>query len=80
MHFAGDFEGARHALRFGDGGVGVEVGQHILAGQQRVDFIGRCVALGLDRLVAFPTCESPTRETQARYAEDCRAAGVALAD
>ena len=48
-------------------------------GQERVDFIGRCTALGLDRLVAFPTCESPTRETQAHYAEDCLAAGVALA-
>jgi F420-dependent oxidoreductase-like protein len=47
-------------------------------GQQRVDFIGRCVQVGLERLCAFPTCEKPTPETQARFAEDCRAAGVAL--
>jgi hypothetical protein len=48
------------------------------AGRERTDFIGRCVEIGLDRLVAFPTCKVPTRETQARFAEDCRAAGVAL--
>jgi alkanesulfonate monooxygenase SsuD/methylene tetrahydromethanopterin reductase-like flavin-dependent oxidoreductase (luciferase family) len=48
-------------------------------GQTRVDFIGRCAALGLDRLVAFPTVVSPTRETQAAFAADCRAAGVKLA-
>jgi F420-dependent oxidoreductase-like protein len=48
-------------------------------GQRRVDFIGRCAQIGLDRLIAFPTIETPTRETQARYAEDCRAAGVELA-
>jgi alkanesulfonate monooxygenase SsuD/methylene tetrahydromethanopterin reductase-like flavin-dependent oxidoreductase (luciferase family) len=48
-------------------------------GQARVDFIGRCAALGLDRLVAFPTMASPTREAQASYAADCRAAGVKLA-
>jgi F420-dependent oxidoreductase-like protein len=49
-------------------------------GQRRVDFIGRCAQIGLDRLIAFPTIETPTLETQARYAEDCRAAGVELAD
>jgi alkanesulfonate monooxygenase SsuD/methylene tetrahydromethanopterin reductase-like flavin-dependent oxidoreductase (luciferase family) len=48
-------------------------------GQRRVDFIGRCIRLGLDRLVAFPTCQQPTREMQAAYAADCRAAGVTLA-
>jgi F420-dependent oxidoreductase-like protein len=48
-------------------------------GQRRVDFIGRCAQIGLDRLIAFPTRETPTRETQARYAEDCRAAGAELA-
>jgi F420-dependent oxidoreductase-like protein len=47
-------------------------------GQARVDFIGRCVEVGLDRLVAFPTRPSPTEEAQARFAEDCRAAGVKL--
>jgi F420-dependent oxidoreductase-like protein len=48
-------------------------------GQRRVDFIGRCAQIGLDRLIAFPTIQTPTRETQACYAEDCRAAGVELA-
>jgi F420-dependent oxidoreductase-like protein len=48
-------------------------------GQKRVDFIGRCTQIGLDRLIAFPTIESPTRETQAHYAEECRAAGLELA-
>jgi F420-dependent oxidoreductase-like protein len=47
-------------------------------GQARIDFIGRCAALGLVRLVAFPTCRTPTAETQASFAEDCRAAGIAL--
>jgi alkanesulfonate monooxygenase len=51
----------------------------IKPGSRRVDFIGRCVALGLDRLVAFPTCVDPTADTQAAYAADCRAAGVTLA-
>jgi F420-dependent oxidoreductase-like protein len=48
-------------------------------GQRRVDFIGRCAQIGLDRLMAFPTIQTPTREAQAQYAEDCRAAGVELA-
>jgi F420-dependent oxidoreductase-like protein len=48
-------------------------------GQRRVDFIGRCGELGLVRLVAFPTRYGPDRETQARYAEDCRKAGIELA-
>ncbi len=49
------------------------------AGQERVDFIGRCIQIGLDRLTAFPTCKEPTRETQARFAEDCQAAGAEMA-
>jgi hypothetical protein len=49
------------------------------AGQRRVDFIARCSEMGLVRLVAFPTRWSPTRETQARFAEDCVAAGAELA-
>ncbi len=49
------------------------------AGQQRVDFIGRARELGLVRLIAFPTRWDPTRETQARFAEDCLAAGAELA-
>jgi F420-dependent oxidoreductase-like protein len=48
-------------------------------GQSRVDLLARCIDLGLSRLVAFPTRWSPTPEAQARFAEDCRAAGVALA-
>jgi F420-dependent oxidoreductase-like protein len=49
------------------------------AGQERVDFIGRCAAAGLSRLVSFPTRYGPTAETQALFAEDCRAAGIQLA-
>jgi hypothetical protein len=48
-------------------------------GQARVDFVGRCAQIGLDRLVAFPTCKQPTREVQASFADDCRKAGVKLA-
>jgi F420-dependent oxidoreductase-like protein len=48
------------------------------AGQARVDLVGRFAAIGLDRLVAFPTRWSPTIEAQAAFAKDCEAAGVAL--
>jgi hypothetical protein len=48
-------------------------------GQARVDFIGRCAEIGLSRLIAFPARWSPTTETQALFAEDCRAAGIKLA-
>jgi alkanesulfonate monooxygenase SsuD/methylene tetrahydromethanopterin reductase-like flavin-dependent oxidoreductase (luciferase family) len=47
-------------------------------GAARVDLIGRFAAIGLDRLVAFPTRWSPTVEAQAAFAEDCETAGVAL--
>jgi len=47
-------------------------------GAERIDMIGRYARVGLDRLVAFPTRWSPTTDAQARFAEDCRAAGVAL--
>ena len=47
-------------------------------GQARVDLIGRFAAIGLDRLVAFPTRWSPTVEAQAAFAADCAAAGVEL--
>ncbi len=40
--------------------------------------IGRYARVGLDRLVAFPTRWSPTPDAQAQFAEDCRAAGVAM--
>ena len=39
----------------------------------------RLAAIGLDRLVAFPTRWSPTDEAQAAFAEDCVAAGLSLA-
>ena len=48
------------------------------AGQQRIDILGAYAALGLDRLVAFPTRWSPEPETQAAFAEDCLAAGLQL--
>jgi len=48
------------------------------AGQQRIDILGAYAALGLDRLVAFPTRWSPEPETQAAFAEDCVAAGLPL--
>ena len=49
-------------------------------GQERVDLVGQCIEVGLSRLVAFPTRWDPTRETQARFAEDCRAAGAEMID
>jgi F420-dependent oxidoreductase-like protein len=48
-------------------------------GQARIDLIGEYARVGLSRLVAFPTRWDPTAEAQARFAEDCRAAGVGLA-
>ncbi len=48
------------------------------AGQARVDAIAGFAAIGLDRIVCFPTRWSPTIEAQASFAEDCRAAGIAL--
>jgi F420-dependent oxidoreductase-like protein len=49
------------------------------AGQARVDLIAGFAAIGLDRLVAFPTRWSPTAEAQAAFAEDCVTAGIELA-
>ncbi len=48
------------------------------AGQARVDLLGGFAAIGLDRLVAFPTRWSPTTVAQAAFAEDCLAAGISL--
>jgi F420-dependent oxidoreductase-like protein len=48
-------------------------------GAARVDFLGRMREMGLSRLVAFPTRYGPTRDVQAAFAEDCRAAGLTLA-
>ena len=36
----------------------------------------RLAAIGLDRIVCFPTRWSPTAEAQAAFAEDCLAAGL----
>jgi F420-dependent oxidoreductase-like protein len=48
------------------------------AGQARVDRLARMAEIGLDRLVAFPTRWSPTREAQVAFAADCLAAGISL--
>jgi F420-dependent oxidoreductase-like protein len=45
-------------------------------GQQRVDLLAQLAEIGLDRVVAFPTRYGATREVQAEFAEDCRAAGL----
>lgn len=47
------------------------------AGQARVDTLAGYAAVGLDRIVCFPTRWSPTTDAQASFAEDCRAAGIA---
>ena len=43
------------------------------AGQARVDLLAAFAAIGLDRIVCFPTRWSPTLEAQAAFAEDCLA-------
>jgi probable F420-dependent oxidoreductase len=48
------------------------------AGQARVDALAGYAAIGLDRLVCFPTRWSPTTEAQAGFAADVRAAGLVL--
>ena len=48
-------------------------------GQARVDVLGELEAVGLDRIVCFPTRWSPTVDAQTRFAEDCAAAGISLA-
>ena len=47
-------------------------------GQPRIDFIGALRDLGIDRVIGFPTRWTPTTEAQASFADDVRAAGVAL--
>jgi alkanesulfonate monooxygenase SsuD/methylene tetrahydromethanopterin reductase-like flavin-dependent oxidoreductase (luciferase family) len=49
-----------------------------VAGRERADSLAAYAAIGLDRLVGFPTRWDPTTETQAAFAEDCRAAGIVL--
>ncbi|HEV2005489.1 MAG TPA: hypothetical protein VGQ85_02645, partial [Candidatus Limnocylindrales bacterium] len=46
------------------------------ARQARTDTLAGFAAIGLDRIVCFPTRWSPTLEAQAAFAEDCRAAGL----
>ena len=48
------------------------------AGQERVDLLAGYAAVGLDRVVCFPTRSSPTAEAQAAFAADVRAAGIEL--
>ena len=50
------------------------------AGQARIDNLAGFAAVGLDRIVCFPTRWSPTTDAQAAFAEDCRAAGIVLGD
>jgi len=46
------------------------------AGQERVDLLGAFAALGLSRIVCFPTRWGAEPDRQAAFAEDCRAAGL----
>jgi len=48
-------------------------------GPARIDRLRSYAQVGLDRLVAFPTRWSPTREAQEAFADDCRSAGIELA-
>jgi F420-dependent oxidoreductase-like protein len=48
------------------------------AGRERVDALAGFAAIGLDRIVCFPTRWSPTADAQAAFAEDCLAAGIVL--
>jgi F420-dependent oxidoreductase-like protein len=48
-------------------------------GPERVDFLGQMRDLGLARIVCFVGRWSQELEAQARFAEDCRAAGLQLA-
>ena len=48
-------------------------------GAARIDLLGQFAALGLDRLVCFPTRWNPTAEAQQQFADDCLAAGLPLA-
>jgi F420-dependent oxidoreductase-like protein len=48
-------------------------------GQQRVDSLGSLADVGLARVICFPTRWDPTVDAQAAFADDCRAAGLVLA-
>ena len=47
-------------------------------GQRRVDALGAFAETGLDRIVCFPGRWDPSIDGQARFADDVRAAGIAL--
>jgi F420-dependent oxidoreductase-like protein len=47
-------------------------------GQARVDTLGAFAALGLDRIVCFPSRWDLSLDGQARFADDCRAAGAEM--
>jgi F420-dependent oxidoreductase-like protein len=47
-------------------------------GDARVELLAEYAAVGLARIVAFPTRWWPTIEAQAAFAEDCRSAGIDL--
>jgi F420-dependent oxidoreductase-like protein len=49
-------------------------------GARRVELLGAFQELGLSRVIGFPGRWSTEPEAQARFAEDCRAAGVEMAD
>jgi alkanesulfonate monooxygenase SsuD/methylene tetrahydromethanopterin reductase-like flavin-dependent oxidoreductase (luciferase family) len=48
-------------------------------GPARIGHLAGLAAIGLDRVVCFPTRWEPTLEAQAAFADDCRAAGITLA-
>jgi F420-dependent oxidoreductase-like protein len=48
-------------------------------GQQRIDMLAAFAALGLDRIVCFPSRWDQSLDAQASFAEDCRAAGLEMA-
>ena len=48
------------------------------AGPERVERIAAFAEIGVDRIVCFPTKYDPSLEAQAAFAEDVKAAGVAL--
>jgi F420-dependent oxidoreductase-like protein len=51
-----------------------------VAGPRRADLLARFAEIGLDRVVAFPTRYGAEPDVQAAFAEDCRAAGLLVAE
>ena len=47
-------------------------------GQERVDMLAAFAALGLDRIVCFPSRWDQSLDAQASFAEDCRGAGLEM--